>query len=89
MGDFGQVGTANLWKSAPFFSTGTNNAELKVTGLRLNLRSRLRRCRDGFVGEMAGKGWNEVGPKLSTAFAEPSGLSSPGKVGSTHRAGGS
>jgi hypothetical protein len=23
MGDFGQVGAANLWKSAPFFSTGT------------------------------------------------------------------
>jgi hypothetical protein len=24
MGDFGQVGTASLWKSGPFFSTGTN-----------------------------------------------------------------
>jgi hypothetical protein len=24
MGDFGRVGTANLWKSGPFFSTGTD-----------------------------------------------------------------
>jgi hypothetical protein len=39
MGDFGQVGTASLWKSGPFFSTGTSVAELKVMELRLNLRS--------------------------------------------------
>jgi hypothetical protein len=39
MGDFGQVGTANLWKSGPFFSTGIGGAELEVKELRLNLRS--------------------------------------------------
>ena len=39
MGDFGQAGTANLWKSGPFFSTGISCAALMVTELRLNLRS--------------------------------------------------
>ena len=28
MWDFGQVGTASLWKSGPLFSTGTTEAEL-------------------------------------------------------------
>jgi len=55
MGDFGQVGAANLWKSGPFFSTGTNTAELVVMRLRMNLRSRLMRCLDGFVGRDGGK----------------------------------
>jgi hypothetical protein len=32
MWDFGQVGTANLWKSDPFFSTGGREAELMGTG---------------------------------------------------------
>jgi hypothetical protein len=32
MGDFGQVGSANLWKSDPLFSTGSSEAELKGTG---------------------------------------------------------
>jgi hypothetical protein len=36
MGDFGRVGTASLWKSGPFFSTGTSVAKLKVMELRLN-----------------------------------------------------
>jgi hypothetical protein len=27
MGDFNRVGTANLWKSGPLFSTGTDNKE--------------------------------------------------------------
>ena len=27
MGDFERVGTANLWKSGPLFSTGAENAE--------------------------------------------------------------
>src|SRR2546428_13199569 len=31
MGDFQRVGTANLWKSGPLFSTGADNAE-PVTG---------------------------------------------------------
>ena len=32
MGDFGQAGTANLWKSDPLFSTGTSEAELRGRG---------------------------------------------------------
>jgi hypothetical protein len=32
MGDFGQVGAANLWKSDPFFSTGIRKAELRGRG---------------------------------------------------------
>jgi hypothetical protein len=39
MGDFGQVGAANLWKSGPFFSTGTGGPGLEVIERRLNLRS--------------------------------------------------
>ena len=27
MGDFDRVGTANLWKSGPLFSTGAENKE--------------------------------------------------------------
>ncbi len=27
MWDFGRAGTASLWKSGPFFSTGTSDAE--------------------------------------------------------------
>jgi hypothetical protein len=42
MGDFGQVGAANLWKSGPFFSTGNSEAELMIVELRLNLRLALR-----------------------------------------------
>ena len=38
MGDFGRVGTASLWKSGPFFSTGTSEAKLMIVELRLNLR---------------------------------------------------
>jgi hypothetical protein len=29
MGDFGQEGPANLWKSGPLFSTGDKEAELR------------------------------------------------------------
>jgi hypothetical protein len=32
MGDLGQVGLANLWKSDPLFSTGFSEAELKGRG---------------------------------------------------------
>jgi hypothetical protein len=32
IGDFGQVGTANLWISTPIFSTGTNEAEPRKRG---------------------------------------------------------
>jgi hypothetical protein len=39
IGDFGRVGTANLWKSGPLFSTGTKEAELMMSELRLNLRA--------------------------------------------------
>jgi len=32
MGDFGRVGTANLWKSGPLFSTGSDNSEPVING---------------------------------------------------------
>jgi hypothetical protein len=32
MGDFERVGTANLWKSGPLFSTGAENAEPATGG---------------------------------------------------------
>src|SRR6267378_5562672 len=37
------------------------------------------------AGEEAGKGWNRVGPKLSTVFAEPNGSDSPGSDAFLHR----
>src|SRR6266550_1556526 len=37
------------------------------------------------AGEEAGKGWNRVGPKLSTVFAEPGGSHSPGSNAFLHR----
>ena len=40
MGDFGQVGTASLWKSGPLFSTGSREAEPTIVELRLNPRPR-------------------------------------------------
>jgi hypothetical protein len=43
MGDFGRAGTASLWKSGPFFSTGTSEAKLMIVELRLNLRLALMR----------------------------------------------
>jgi hypothetical protein len=50
--DFGQVGTANLWKSDLIFSTGRKEAELKIVQLRLNLRSAAAR----FHGSRRGRG---------------------------------
>jgi len=32
MGDFERVGTANLWKSGPLFSTGADNSEPRFSG---------------------------------------------------------
>ena len=32
MGDFEWVGTANLWKSGPLFSTGADNSEPVING---------------------------------------------------------
>jgi hypothetical protein len=37
MVDFEQAGTARLWKSGPFFSTGAEKTELAKARLRLNL----------------------------------------------------
>jgi len=58
MGDFGQVGTASLWKSGPLFSTGSSEAEPKMVELRLNPWPAFTRCRQGFADEGVGKGWN-------------------------------
>jgi len=35
MGDFEQIGRANLWKSGPLFSTGADNMGPVTEGLRL------------------------------------------------------
>jgi hypothetical protein len=54
MGDFEWVGTANLWKSAPIFSTGAEMMELVTEELRLNLCSRARNSDDSLVSRGAG-----------------------------------
>jgi hypothetical protein len=43
MVDFKRLGSANLWKSGPLFSTGPKEAELLVRELRLNLQSPVAR----------------------------------------------
>jgi hypothetical protein len=52
--DFERVGTVNLWKSGPLFSTGTDEMEPAQSELRLNLRWPEAGFRDGFGGEVAG-----------------------------------
>jgi hypothetical protein len=56
MGDFERVGTANLWKSAPIFSTGVVEMELGTKELRLNLCSRARNSNGSLVSEEQGDG---------------------------------
>ncbi len=86
MVDFGQVGTANLWKSGPLFSTGTKEAELMLEGLRLNPPSSGARTWRRCSGEFAAAGSNRVEPGLSTGFAERPGLRSTGPTGPIHNA---
>ena len=60
MGDFEWVGTANLWKSAPIFSTGAEIMELVTKELRLNLCSRARNSDGSLVSEEQGDGSKEL-----------------------------
>jgi hypothetical protein len=70
MGDFEQVGAANLWKSGPLFSTGTKEAELMRSSSGL-ICGRLE-------GQLVGAPWasrqqvmgGRFDRRLSTAFAE-------------------
>jgi len=86
MVDFGQVGTASLWKSGPLFSTGTKEAELMLEGLRLNPRSSGPRTWSRCSGEVAAAGSKRVRPGLSTGFAEGPGLRSTGPAALIHSA---
>jgi len=70
MGDFEWVGTANLWKSAPIFSTGVVETELATGELRLNLCSRARNSAGGLVSEEQEEMGGDFDPRLSTAFAK-------------------
>jgi hypothetical protein len=85
MWDFGQVGAASLWKSGPLFSTGQSSAGLMRRRASVVPAVALDGVPGWRVGEEAGKGWNQDGPKLSTAFAEPSGSPSPGPEALLHR----
>jgi hypothetical protein len=81
IGDFGQVGTANLWKSAPLFSTGTKEAELMHEELRLNPRSPGARSWGRSPGEHAATDSKKVKGSLSTGFAEGGAAESTGRSG--------
>jgi hypothetical protein len=70
MGDFGQVGTASLWKSGPLFSTGTKEAELMLEELRLNPWSSRARTWRRSSGDYPAAGNRGVDAGLSTGFAE-------------------
>ena len=87
MGDFGQVGAASLWKSGPLFSTGTGEAKPMGVELRLNPRSPFS---DAGMASRAAR-WEkdgmELGPGLSTAFAESAGMPSPSREASVNRPG--
>ena len=70
MGDFERVGTANLWKSAPIFSTGAEIMELVTKELRLNLCSRARNSDGSLVSEEQEEMGGDFDPRLCTAFAK-------------------
>ncbi len=77
MGDFDQVGPANLWKSGPFFSTGAKVTELEMVGLRLNLCSRARNIKIASRPREQEEMGGVFDPRLSTAFAKGGGLLPP------------
>ena len=86
MVDFGQVGTASLWKSGPLFSTGTKEAELMLEELRLSPRSSGARTWGRRSGAVAAAGSNRVRSGLSPGFAERPGRRSTGPSGLIHDA---
>ena len=83
MVDFKRLGSPSQWKSGPLFSTGTTEAELMVSELRLNLRTRTARFASFGLSGLAWKFERGVHPRLSTAFAERLGQPSPGAVSSS------
>jgi hypothetical protein len=74
MWDFEQVGTANLWKSGPFFSTGAKVTRLGMVELRLNLCSRARNTKIASRAREHEEMDSDFDPRLSTAFAKGGGL---------------
>jgi hypothetical protein len=80
MADLRQLHIVSLWKSRPFFSTATKEAELKVIELRLNLRSPAVLFVRRRGSDQAGNREGGVGPRLSTAFAEQNSRPSPGPL---------
>jgi hypothetical protein len=84
MGDFGQVGTASLWKSGPLFSTGTKEAELMHEELLLNPRSPGARTWGRSSGDGAAVGSRGVDAGLSTGFTERARHRSTGPWGPIH-----
>jgi len=85
MWDFGQVGTASLWKSGPLFSTGTKEAELMLEGLRLNPRSPAPRSRGRRPGGRVFADRGAVDPSLSTGYASHARRRSTGAFDPIHR----
>jgi hypothetical protein len=72
------LGSANLWKSGPFFSTGSKEAELMLDEPGMNPRmpaAHFGACCKAFALVVAGS-W--VHPKLSTGNAERCGTPSTG-----------
>jgi hypothetical protein len=76
--DFGWLGSASLWKSGPLFSTGTKAAELMVRELRVEPAVANGAIAGFRASDYAEEGERGVGTRLSTAFAEQDGRSSPG-----------
>jgi hypothetical protein len=73
MGDFERVGTANLWKSGPLFSTGPEKTELVTEELRLNLCSPARNSKTASRARSRREMVGDFDPRLSTAFAKAGG----------------
>jgi hypothetical protein len=71
MGDFGWVGTANLWKSGPFFSTGISEAKLMVKGASIEPAV----ASDAMPGRLRGRNVGKDGMKLAPSC--PQHLQSP------------
>jgi hypothetical protein len=81
MGDFGRVGAASLWKSAPFFSTGADKMKPMRSGLRLNLCSPARNSMSAERAEEQEEMGGDFDPRLSTVFARGGGPLPPAVQG--------
>ena len=83
--DFGQAGTASLWKSYPLFSTGTKEAELMLEELRLNPRGPGARSGGRSLGRVRPPEATAVDPNLSTTYSEWLRLRSTGGESRIHK----